>query len=59
MNKNTKNKMENPTFLDEENIPLINQDEDYDNYSTPDMTPSRVYETSFTLPDASKATSNL
>ena len=51
--------MENSTFVDEENITLINQDEDYDNYSTPDMTPSRVDETSFTVPDASKATSNL
>ena len=38
--------MENLTFADEENIPLIIQDEDYDNYSTPDTTPSRVDETS-------------
>ena len=55
MDKNTKNKMEDPTFLDEENIPLINQDEDYDNYSTPGTTPSRVDEASFTVPDASEA----
>ena len=51
--------MENPTFVDEEDIPLINQDEDYDNYSTPDTTPSRVDETSFTVPGASEATSTL
>ena len=51
--------MENPTFADEENIPLINQYEDYDNYSRPDTTPSRVDETSFTVPDASEATSTL
>ena len=38
---------------------MINQDEDYDNYSTPDTTPSRVDETSFTVPDASEATSTL
>ena len=48
--------MENPTFVDKENIPLINQDEYYDNY-TPETTPSRVDETSFTVPDASEATS--
>ena len=47
--------MENSTFVDEENIPLINQDEDYDNYSTPGTTPSRVDEASFTVPDASEA----
>ena len=47
--------MENPTFVNEEYIPLINQDEDYDNCSTPDMTPSRVDETS----DASETTSTL
>ena len=47
--------MENP-FVDEENIPLI-QDEDYDNYSTPDMTPSRVDETSFMVPDTTEAIS--
>ena len=41
--------MDNPTFFDEENIPLVHQDEDYDNYRTPDT--SRVDETSFTVPD--------
>ena len=48
-------KMENP-FVDEENIPLI-QDEDYDNHSTPDMTQSRVDETSFMVPDTTEAIS--
>ena len=43
----TKNKMNNPRFIDEETIPLV--DEDYDNYGTPNT--SRVDETSFTEPD--------
>ena len=41
--------MDNPTFVDEENIPLVHQDEDYDSYRTPDT--SRVDETSFAVPD--------
>ena len=49
--------MENP-FVDEENIPLI-QDEDYDNYSTPNTTLGRVDETSFAVPDTTEATSTL
>ena len=49
--------MDNPTFADEENIPLVNQDEeDYDDYRTPDT--SRV-ETSFIEPDTTEATSTL
>ena len=36
----SKNKMENIGF-DEEDIPLINQDEDYDDYRTPET--SRVH----------------
>ena len=51
-----KNKMENRTFLNEEEIPLINQDEDYDDYRTPDT--SRV-ETSFIDPDTTEVTSTL
>ena len=36
-----KNKMDNPRFIDEEDIPLIHQnDYDYDDYNTPDS--SRV-----------------
>ena len=32
----TKNKMDNPTFLNEEDIPMVHQDEeDYDDYNTP------------------------
>ena len=50
--------MENIGF-DEEDIPLINQDEDYDHYSTPETTPNGVDETLFTVPDASEATSTL
>ena len=49
--------MDNPTFADGENIPLVNQDEeDYDDYRTPDT--SRV-ETSFIEPDTTEATSTL
>ena len=52
----TKNKMDNPTFVDEEDIPLINKDDDCDDY-TPDT--SRVNETLFTVPDTAEATSTL
>ena len=52
----TKNKMENLTFVNEEEIPLINQDEDYDDYRTPDT--SRV-DTSFIDPDTIEVTSTL
>ena len=52
----TKNKTENPTFVNEEEIPLINQDEDYDDYRTPDT--SRV-DTSFINPDTIEVTSTL
>ena len=45
--------MDNPTFVDEEDIPLINNDDDY----TPDT--SRVNETSFTVPDTAEQTSIL
>ena len=44
--------MSNPRFVDEETIPLV-QDEDYDNYNKPNT--SRVDETSFTEPDATEA----
>ena len=48
--------MENPVFVDKENILLV-QDEDYDDYRTLDT--SRVDETSFTVPDTTEATSTL
>ena len=48
--------MDNPRFVDEETIPLA-QDEDYDDYNTPDT--SRLDETSFTEPDPTQPTSNL
>ena len=48
--------MENPTFVNEEEIPLINQDEDYDDYRTPDT--SRV-DTSFIDPDTIEVISTL
>ena len=52
--------MENPTFVEEENIPMVHQDneKDYDErYDTPDT--SRVDETSFIEPDTTEATSTL
>ena len=51
----TKNKKDNPVFVDEENIPMV-QDEHYDDYVTPDT--SRI-ETSFIEPDTTEATSTL
>ena len=43
--------MDNPRFVDKETIPLV-QDEDYDNYGTPNT--SRADETSFTEPDTTE-----
>ena len=51
--------MDNIAFLDEENIPIVHQDdEDYDEqYDTPNA--SRIDETSFTVPDTTEVTSTL
>ena len=46
-----KTKLDHPRFVDKETIPLV-QDEDYDDYRTPDLT-------SFTEPDTTEATSTL
>ena len=50
--------MDNPIFVDEENILMVHQDEkeDYDGHNTPDT--SRA-ETSFIEPDTTEATSTL
>ena len=48
--------MHNPRFVDEETIPLV-QNEDHDDCNTPDT--SRVDEASFTEPDPTEATSIL
>ena len=48
--------MDNPRFVYEETIPLV-QDEDYDNYGMTNA--SRVDETSFMEPDTTEATSTL
>ena len=48
--------MDNPRFVDEETIPLV-QEQDYNNYGTPNT--SSVDETSFTEPDTTEATSTL
>ena len=50
----TSNKMDNPVLVDDENIPMVHQDEDYDNYGTPDT--SRV-ETPFIEHDTTEPTS--
>ena len=51
-----KNEIDNPRFVDEETIPLV-QEEDYDDYNTPDT--SRIDETSITEPDTTEATSTI
>ena len=48
--------MDNPTFVDEENIPLV-QDEDYNDYRTLDA--SRIDAGTFTEPATTEATSTL
>ena len=58
MEEVNKNKMDNPTFVNEEDIQMINQDEDYyDDYRTPDT--SREDETLFMVRDTAGATSTL
>ena len=52
----TKNQIDNPRLVHKVTIPLV-QDEDYDNYGTPNT--SRVNKTSFTEPDTTEATSTL
>ena len=48
--------MDNIVFVDEENIPMVHQedDEDYDDYRTPDTS---WVETSFMEPDTTEPTS--
>ena len=48
--------MDNPRFVDEETIPLV-QEEDYNDYITPNT--GRIDETSFTESGATEATSTL
>ena len=49
--------MNNPLFIDEEDIPMVHQDDDYDDYNTPNT--SKIDETSFMEPDTTEATSTL
>ena len=49
--------MDNPRLADEETIQMVHQDEDYDDYNTPNT--SRIDETSFMEPDTTEATSIL
>ena len=46
--------MDNPRFIDQEDIPLIHQDDDYDDYNT--LNTSRIDEISFKVPDTAEAT---
>ena len=58
MENGHKNKMDNPVFVNEEDIPMVHQDgENYNDCNTPNT--SRMDETSFTVPDTTEATSTL
>ena len=51
--------MGNPVFVNEEDVPMVHQDEeDYGNYNTPTNT-GGVGETSFTVPNTTEAKSSL
>ena len=49
--------MDNPRFIDEEDIPMVHQDNDYNDYNTPNT--SRIDKTSFRVSNATKATLTL
>ena len=49
--------MDNPTFVEEEDIPMVHQDGDYDDYNTSDT--GKVDERSFTVLDTAEVTSTL
>ena len=34
--------MDNPRFLDEEDIPMVHKDDDYDDYNTPECKQDRL-----------------
>ena len=57
MENGHKNKIHNPVFVNEEDIPMVHQDGDYDDYNT--LNTSRIGNTSFTVPDATEVTSTL
>ena len=50
--------MDNPIFVDEENIPLVHQDDDYDDTTYKPLNTSRI-ETSFIEYDTTEPTSTL
>ena len=52
----TKNKMDNSAFVDEEDVPMVHQDDDYIDYTSDT---DRVDETLFTAPATTEATSTL
>ena len=52
----TKNKIDNPAFVNEEDIPMVHQDDDYDDYTSDT---GRVDETSFMVPATTEATLTL
>ena len=49
--------MDNSVFVDEEDIPMVHEDDDYDDYNT--LNASRIDEASFTVSATTKATSTL
>ena len=52
--------MNNPAFVDKETIPMVHQDEDYDDdYNAPNTSRIQNLILSFTEPDTTEATSTL
>ena len=49
--------MDNSVFVDEEDISMVHEDDDYDDYNT--LNASRIDEASFTVSATTKATSTL
>ena len=49
--------MDNPAFVKEEDNPMVHEDDDYDDYNTPNT--SKMDETSFIVPATTEATSIL
>ena len=49
--------MDNPVFVKKEDIPMVHEDDDYDDYNTPNA--SKMDETSFIVPATTEATSIL
>ena len=42
--------MDNPTFVDEEDIPMVHKDDDYDDYMTPDTSRMERHRLQYSMP---------